>query len=100
MVLYVQQAHDVEQTAAAPNEALSKATASGIPTIASLPPGAAYYLTPRVEQLATETSRTTTASASTDSRSGDEATPTVSDRETPEKSGQVLGSQRGPSEAV
>ncbi|KAH7488433.1 hypothetical protein PRIC1_007449 [Phytophthora ramorum] len=86
----------VEQ--ATSSEALSKLGASAIPTITSLPPGAAYYLAPRVEQLTTETSRA--ASASTDSRSGDEATPTQSDRELPEKSDQVLGNQRGPSEAV
>jgi cell wall-associated NlpC family hydrolase len=90
----------VEQAASASSEALSKATTNTISSIASLPPGAAYYLTPRVEQIATETSRVASASAaSTDSRSGDEANAS-SERELPEKSGQVLGNQRGPSEAV
>ncbi|KAE8906009.1 hypothetical protein PF005_g374 [Phytophthora fragariae] len=83
----------VEQAAAGQGEALGKAAANAIATITSLPPGAAFYLTPRVEHLTTETSRS--ASASTDSRSGDEAAATSS-----EKSGQVLGNQRGPSEAV
>ncbi|KAG6972683.1 hypothetical protein JG687_00001333 [Phytophthora cactorum] len=75
----------VEQAAAASSEALGKTNA--ISSIASLPPGAAYYLTPRVEQITTETSRAVSTAASTDSRSGDEA---ASDREIPEKSGQLL----------
>ncbi|KAG7381590.1 hypothetical protein PHYPSEUDO_005830 [Phytophthora pseudosyringae] len=86
----------VEQTAAASSEPLGKATANSISSIASLPPGAAYYLTPRVEQITTESSRVASTAASTDNRSGDAATP----RDIPEKSGQTLGSQRGPSEAV
>ncbi|KAF1777760.1 P-loop containing nucleoside triphosphate hydrolase [Phytophthora cactorum] len=64
----------VEQAAAASSEALGKANA--ISSIASLPPGAAYYLTPRVEQITTETSRAVSTAASTDSRSGDEAAST------------------------
>ncbi|KAF4036667.1 hypothetical protein GN244_ATG11378 [Phytophthora infestans] len=59
-----------EQTAATPSEALGKANA--IPSITSLPPGAAYYLTPRVGQVATETGRIGSTPASADSRSGDE----------------------------
>ncbi|EGZ30630.1 hypothetical protein PHYSODRAFT_538581 [Phytophthora sojae] len=80
----------VEQAAAGQSEALGKAAANAIATITSLPPGASFYLTPRVEHMSTETSRTTSASA--DGRSGDESATTSSDK--------VLGNQRGPSEAV
>ncbi|KAG3085904.1 hypothetical protein PC121_g5055 [Phytophthora cactorum] len=52
----------VEQAAAASSEALGKTNA--ISSIASLPPGAAYYLTPRVEQITTETSRAVSTAAS------------------------------------
>ncbi|KAK1947212.1 Kinesin-related protein 1 [Phytophthora citrophthora] len=90
----------VEASTAPSAEALGKGSTNAISTISGLPPGAAFYLTPRVEQVA-ETSRMASTGASTESRSSDdESTPTPSDREIPEKSGQVLGNQRGPSEAV
>ncbi|KUF93791.1 Pre-mRNA-splicing factor cwc2 [Phytophthora nicotianae] len=88
----------VDQATAATSEALGKSNA--IASITGLPPGAAYYLTPRVEQTTAETSRAVPTPVMTDNRSGDEATTTPGDREMPEKSGQVLGNQRGPSEAV
>ncbi|POM71584.1 3-hydroxyisobutyrate dehydrogenase [Phytophthora palmivora] len=88
----------VEQAATGPEE-LSKASANTI-SIANLPPGAAYYLTPRGEQIPTEASRVIGAPTSTDSRSGDETASTPGDQKIPEKSDQELGSQRGPSEAV
>ncbi|ETO63116.1 hypothetical protein F444_19128 [Phytophthora nicotianae P1976] len=88
----------VDQATAATSEALGKSNA--IASITGLPPGAAYYLTPRVEQTTAETSRAVPTPVTTDNRSGDEATTTPGDREMPEKSGQVLGNQRGPSEAV
>ncbi|CAH0481008.1 unnamed protein product [Peronospora belbahrii] len=89
-----------EKNTAASSEALGKAAVNSIASIASLPPGAAYYLTPRAEQILNEADRVAPVSASTDSRSGDEAISASSDRELSEKSRQVLENQRGPSEAV
>ncbi|CAI5713573.1 unnamed protein product [Peronospora destructor] len=90
----------VEQTLAPPSKALGKATTNAISSIASLPPGAACYLTPRVEHIPNEVNRMASASANADSRSGDEVVSASSDRELPEKSEQVLENQSGSSEAV
>ncbi|KAG1711773.1 hypothetical protein DVH05_009016 [Phytophthora capsici] len=88
-----------EPAAGSSTESLGKGSSNAISSIAGLPPGAAFYLTPRVEQVA-ETSRVASTEASSENRSGDESMPTPSDRDIPEKSDQVLGNQRGPSEAV
>ncbi|CAI5723040.1 unnamed protein product [Peronospora effusa] len=91
-----------EQTLASPSEALGKATANSISSIASLPPGAACYLTPRVGHIPIEVNRVALASTNTESRSDDEAVSLLNDRERElaEKSEQVLGNQSGSSEAV
>ncbi|CAI5737309.1 unnamed protein product [Peronospora destructor] len=90
----------VEQTLAPTSEALGKATTNTISSIASLPPGAACYLTPRVEHIPNAVNRMASVSANADSRSGDEAVSASSDRELRENSEQVLGNQSGSFEAV
>ncbi|OWZ15844.1 hypothetical protein PHMEG_00010449 [Phytophthora megakarya] len=82
----------VEQ-AATGSEQLANANTS----ITNLP---AFYLTPRSEQSTTEVNRVDAASASADSRSGDEASSTLDNPEVSEKSSQVLESERGRSEDV
>uniref|UniRef100_M4BEC6 Uncharacterized protein n=1 Tax=Hyaloperonospora arabidopsidis (strain Emoy2) TaxID=559515 RepID=M4BEC6_HYAAE len=89
-----------EQIATAPSEVPGKSTVNSISSVASLPPGAAYYLTPRVEQIPTESNQVALASATTDSKSDDEAASVMSDRELSEKSEPVVENQRGLSEAV
>ena len=86
-----------EQVVAAPSEALGKSTVNGIPPVAILPPGAAYYLTPRAEKIPNEANSAALASTST---VGDAASSAVSDRELLEKSEPALENQRSLSEAV
>ncbi|CAI5742956.1 unnamed protein product [Hyaloperonospora brassicae] len=86
-----------EQVVAAPSEALGKSTVNGIPPVATLPPGAAYYLTPRAEQIPNEANSAALASTGT---VDDAASSAVSDHELSEKSEPALENQRGLSEAV